>query len=235
MKKILIFLIIPLLFISCNSSIDGEGMGNIEQEFATDVFSNLKINCNCDVTIIPSTVSKVVVESHQNLIDNLQIKSKKKDLEITESKNVDSYELYNVNVYVNEGISKIDLEKNANAKFSGTVRAEKLKLTVKDKSHLSEAHVQDIRNLELDMDKDAKVVLTGSAVNVKINSSGKSDANLSGLTAVDVDFKTKDYSSISLHVLKGMSGTASDNSQVLYTGDPKKDATEKDKARIQLK
>ncbi len=232
MKNFILIISAAILISSCSSSLDGEGAATAQKEFAVDRFSSAEINCNCDVTFIPSEISKVVIESHQNLIDNLEINSKGNDLVIKEKQSVGDYNLYNVNVYFSPQMDEIELNKQARMKISGTLKANEFSLDLNDQSSVNESFI-DIKDLDLDASDQTQIRMTGTVIKLDVSTSNESRAELSELLAVEVEFSAKDNSSLSIYAMKDLSGTASNNSQVSYKGDPNKNTTEKDRAFIQ--
>src|SRR5690606_24265125 len=231
MKNLIFILTSAMFILSCNSSLDGEGAATAQQEFAVDVFNSAEINCNCDVTFIPSEIPKVIVESHQNLIDNLEIQSKGKDLVIKEKQSVGEYNLYNVNVYFNPELEEIELNKQSKMKIAGTLKINEFYLDLNEQSSVNESFIE-IKDLEIDASNQAQIKMNGTVIQLDINTSDESRADLKDLQAVEIDFSAKDNSSLSVYAMKDLSGTASNNAEVDYRGDPNKDTTEKDRAII---
>ncbi|MBA5628325.1 GIN domain-containing protein [Moheibacter lacus] len=234
MKNIILLFSIATLAVSCSSGIEGEGAATAKKEFAVDHFTSLETHCNCEITLIPSDISKVVVESHQNLIDNMDIKTKGNDLVIKELKTVDNYDLYNVNVYFNPNLSEVELNNQSKLKTSGTLKADQFSFEINDQSSITETFL-DIKNLDLDVSDQTQIKMTGTAINVEINAYDESRTDLTELQAVEIDFHAKDNASLSIYAMKDLKGTAKDNAQVSYKGDPNKNTTEKDRAIIQKK
>jgi hypothetical protein len=232
MKKLILLNLGLLGIISCSSGIEGEGAATANKEFPIENFTSLDIECNCELTLIPAPTTKVVVESHQNLIDNLVVELKGKDLEIKENTKVSSADLYNVIVYFNPELTEIELNNQAKMKVSGTLKAEKFAIEVNDQSNIQETFVE-VTDMKLDISDQTMVNLTGTIINLDLKSSDESKADLTGTQAVDVKFSASGNSQLSLYPMKNLSGKATDNSEVYYKGDPKKDTTEKDKAKIQ--
>src|SRR5690606_28332926 len=87
-------------------------------------------------------------------------------------------------------------------------------------------------DLEIDASNQAQIKMNGTVIQLDINTSDESRADLKDLQAVEIDFSAKDNSSLSVYAMKDLSGTASNNAEVDYKGDPNKDTTEKDRAII---
>ncbi|NLN32427.1 MAG: hypothetical protein GX159_02365 [Flavobacteriaceae bacterium] len=231
MKNLIPIITLAFIMMSCNSALDGEGTATATQEYAVEGFDSAEINCNCDVTFIPSETSKVVVESHQNLIDNLDIRSKGRNLVLKEKTSVGDYDLYNVLIYFTPELDEIELNKQARMRISGTLKANEFSLDLNDQSSVSESFI-DIKNFDLDLSEQSSARMSGTVIKLDVNTSNESRAELSDLQAVEVEFSTKDNSHLSIYAMKDLSGTASNNSQVSYKGDPNKNTTEKDRAFI---
>lgn len=234
MKNLLFTISAALTLISCGSGLEGEGAATAKKDFAVDSFTSIEANCNCDITIIPSETQKVVVESHQNLIDNLELTSKRGNLVINEKSKVGEYALYNVNIYSPAALNEIELNDQSRMKISGTLKAEKFKIDANDQSIISESYV-DFKELELNLSDQSNATMTGTAINLDVESSNQAIGNLTELQSVEIDFTAKNQSNLSLWVMKDLSGEASDNAQVSYKGDPNKDTKETGQAIINQK
>lgn len=234
MKKLILFFAIFIGILSCNSSIEGEGPATMTQEFAVDEFNTLEIDCNCDVTLIPSEKLEVVVESHQNLIENLSLSSKRNTLKIEENAPVSKYSLNNVNIYFNSELKKIKLSGETRMEVSGTLKSEDLEVELKNNSDWTQTFIE-VKNLKLNANDNSLLQLGGTVIDLKVRSFNNSNVNISSLQAVEIDFESKDNSELSLQVMKKLKGTAYGNSVVFYQGDPVKDISEKDKGSIKQK
>lgn len=234
MKTNAIILSIFIFFISCQSKIDGEGNANSVQEYVLDVFNEIEVNCNCNITLIPSKQSQAIIESHENLVQNFEVNLKNKKLSLKENKQVNKFNLYNINVYYNSELEKINLGKNTKLKHSGTLKSEKVKINISDSANIFDTYV-DLKNLDLNLTDKSRITMTGTAINQNIFITHESIADLSNLQGVSINFKSKKNSELTIHALKDLSGTAYDNSKISYFGDPKKNISEKDRAIIQNK
>ncbi len=231
MKKLLLMPIVSILFISCNMGLNGEGAATSKKEFPLTDYQSIEANCNCDITLIPSNNPKVVVESHQNLIDNLEINVNGNNLKIKEKSKVDQFDLYHVVVYSPVSLNEIELNKQSRMKISGTLKADRFKIEAKDQSFLDQAYV-DIQDFEIELSDQAHLTITGTAINLDVDSSDQANGNFADLQTVDIKFKAEDNSNMSLYAMKNLSGEAQNNAQVSYKGDPNKNTTEKDRAFI---
>lgn len=233
MKKFILLSFATFTLLSCNSSIEGEGAATANQEFEIEAFNKIEINCNCDVTIIPSDSTKVVMETHQNLLENMAVDSKKNKLTIKEIKNVSNFKLNNLNIYVTD-LQEIKLNRQAKLKISGTLKTDKIQIETNDQTSINQAYV-DFKELKLTAKDQSKIELSGLVINLDLQIHNQAQAHLEKLQVVDIEFSAKDNAIATINPLKSMSGKASGTSQVLYTGDPYKETQESDRALIQKK
>lgn len=229
------FLFITAIFlIGCQSKIEGEGTANSVQEYAVDIFNSIDVNCNCNLTLIPSEETKVVIESHENLIQNLKVNLKRSKLTIDEISTVEKFSLYNVNVYFNPELKNINLGQQSKMKVSGTMKAEEITINMSDEAILNDAFLE-LKKFDLEMNDQSQATINGTAIDQNISTNDESIADLSNLQGVDVEIKAKKNSNLTVNAMKKLSGTAYDNAKVYFLGDPKKDISEKDRATIQNK
>lgn len=232
MKKLSLLALFILGITSCSSGIEGEGAATTQKEMNLEAFSSLEISCNCQLTLIPSTTPKLMIESHQNLVDNLKVQLKGTNLKISELSKVKSSDLYNVNLYYSPELQEIELHDQAKMKVSGTLKSEKFSIEANDQANIQETFVE-ITDLKLSISDQSLVNLTGTIIDLNLSSSDQSKADLTGTQVVDIRFDASDNSHLSVYAMKNLSGKATGNSEVYYKGNPKKDTTEKDLAKIQ--
>lgn len=234
MKTKAFLLIIIIFLIGCQSKIEGEGNANSIQEYAIDTFSLLDVKCNCNLTLIPSQETKVVIESHENLIQNLKVNLKRNKLTIEEISTVEKFSLYNVNIYFDPQLKNINLGQQTKMKISGTMKAKEIIMNLSDNAILNNAYLE-LKTFDLEMNDQSQATINGTAIDQNISTNDESIADLSNLQGVDVKIKAKKNSNLTVNAMKSLSGTAYDNAKVYFLGDPKKDISEKDRATIQNK
>lgn len=233
-KLLALILTIALCTFSCQSNIEGEGNATFSEEIKIQNFDKLVVECNCNLILIPAEEPKIIIESHQNIIENAVVHSNSKKLIINEKKEVKDFDLYNVMVYFSKEINEINLEENTKMNVAGVLKSEELKLKIADRSEINQS-AMEIRDFELKAEGHTKVNINGSGIQVKIKASDHSKINLSDFKIVDADFEAKDNSELNLNVMKTLNGKASNHSKVVYEGNPVKNISEKDLANVRQK
>lgn len=232
MRILIGFLSFLVFFISCNGSIEGEGLATEQKTIALDEFEELKVDCNCQLTLIPSETPRIIVESHLNLIQNLKIDSKSTKLNIGENKKVGKYNLYEIQIYFKPGLNQIELSQKTKMKIAGTLQAKRLKIELKEASQIDQSFIET-KELDLSMKDLSKASISGLAENLTLKASEESQTDLVKLNSKNIVFNTKDKAIAYLNPEKRLEGTAYDESKVFYLGDPTKSTTENGKAIIQ--
>lgn len=230
-----LLLVMSFVLISCGpSSIEGEGLADQSAELTLDDFHKIDATCNCVITIIPSDSSKVVIESHQNIIDNLDLKSAKGTLKIKEKASVTESSLYNVNVFVKPTLEEISLNGSTTMKISGAIKTDKFKLSASNQSRITESYL-DVKDLIIEAYDQVEATLTGSSITLDAKTENSSIMDLSGLPVNEIIFSASENSKLDLYPRKSLKGKASDNALVTYLGDPTKETQVSGRAEINKK
>ena len=187
--------------IGCQSKIEGEGNANSIQEYAIDTFSLLDVKCNCNLTLIPSQETKVVIESHENLIQNLKVNLKRNKLTIEEISTVEKFSLYNVNIYFDPQLKNINLGQQTKMKISGTMKAKEIIMNLSDNAILNNAYLE-LKKFDLEMNDQSQATINGTAIDQNISTNDESIADLSNLQGVDVKIKAKKNSNLTVNAMK---------------------------------
>lgn len=231
MKNTLLFGLLALALTSCSSSIDGEGAATVQKEFTANTIKDLDVSCNCNVILVPGNKSGVKVESHQNIIDNLEVEAKDTSLKIKEKSNVDQYSAYDVYVYVTRDLENIAIEKQTSLTTSGTLNVDKLDLTATDQSRINQTFLIT-NNFDLKAEDQSNIMLEGTAGSMKIKAYGESKLNLFKYEVNEADFTTDDNALLDINARQTLSGSAKGNSIVNFMGDPNKETKISDRAQV---
>ena len=101
MKKLFLLFSISFCLISCKNGIVGEGTADLAQDYKISNFTEIEANGIFKLMLVESDSTYVSVQTHENLIQNMDISNSGNTLKISEKKDVDSFESYEVYVYYN--------------------------------------------------------------------------------------------------------------------------------------
>ena len=231
MKKIFLYGLFTFLLASCTSTIDGEGAATAEKEYPASTIKDLSISCNCNVIMVPGNKTGVKVDSHQNLIDNLEVEAKDNSLKIKEKSNVNQYSAYDVYVYVTRDLEKLNVNKQTSLTTSGTLNVDKLDLIVKDQARINQTFLIT-NNFNLQADNQTNIMLEGTAATMKIKAYGEAKLNLFKYEVNEANFTTDDNAMLDINARQTLYGSAKGNSIVNFLGDPNKDTKISDRAQV---
>lgn len=231
MKKTLTLSFLGLILFSCSSSIDGEGAAVEQKSFTVDHISNIEVKCNCNVTLIPGNEVGVKIESHQNIIDNLEVESKKGNLTIKESKDVNEFSAYDVFVYVTRDLNEISLKGQTIINVSGTLAVDDLNMKTSNQAKVERFNLIT-NNLKLSTSDQSFVTLTGSSISLIYKGSNQSKVNLFDFETNDAQVYTSDNAILDINSRKSLAGSAKGNSIITYVGEPQKSTKVSDNAQV---
>lgn len=231
MKKIILLGFLGLVATSCSSSIDGEGTATAQKEYTADNIKDLSVSCNCNVILVPGNKSGVKVESHQNIIDNLEVEAKNNAVTIKEKSNVDHYSAYDLYVYVTRDLEKIDVNKQTSLTTSGTLNVDELTMSAKDQARINQTFLIT-NNFDLKAEDQSNIMLEGTAGTMKVKAYGESKLNLFKYEVNEANFTTDDNALLDINARQTLYGSAKGNSIVNFMGDPNKDTKIADRAQV---
>ena len=231
MKKTLLFGLLAVIATSCSSSIDGEGAATAQKEYTANNIKDLSVSCNCNVILVPGNKSGVKVESHQNVIDNLEVEAKDTSLKIKEKSNVNQYSAYDVYVYVTRDLKNLSIEKQTSLTTSGTLNVDELSLSVAGQSLISKTFLIT-NNLDLKADNQTNITLEGTADAMKVKAYGDAKLSLFKYEVNEADITTDDNVILNINARNTLYGSAKGNSIVNFMGDPNKDTKIADRAQV---
>ncbi|MFV0194961.1 DUF2807 domain-containing protein [Empedobacter falsenii] len=231
MKKIFLLGFLGLVATSCSSSIDGEGAATAQKEYTADNIKDLSVSCNCNVILVPGNKSGVKVESHQNIIDNLEVTANNQTLSIKEKSNVDQYSAYDLYVYVTRDLEKIDVNKQTSLTTSGTLNVDELEMNVTDQARISQTFLIT-NDFNLKADDQTNIMLEGTAGTMKVKAYGEAKLDLFKYEVNEANFTTDDNALLDINARQTLYGAAKGNSIVNFMGDPNKDTKVTDRAQV---
>jgi len=196
-------------------------------------FNKVDLKGNFRVFYVKDTLNMVSVDTYPNIFKNLEFKVKDQTLSISEKKKTEGVDMNNITLYSKNSLSQIAMRDSAdmtistqmsetefelslmdNAKFSGSILANKAKITMDDKSRAN--------LLGRTIDADVAIRDTASII-----------APYWYVENLNLDSKNENYTEISIG--KNLQGKISNTSKLLYYGDPIKKIEVKDKANIEQK
>lgn len=231
MNKFILFLPIFLLIYSCNSSLTGEGDANIAQDYQVEAFDAIEAKGKFKLILIPNDSSYISVQTHQNLLDNMDIYAQNKTLNIGEKTDVDSFESYVVYLYFDKQLDDIELHNKVYLESSEQLSFDKLEISANDETTVKQFAV-DVKEMKIEANEKADVEITGSASTLDLKAKKYANVSLGDLKVKVMDVDMSGESEVLANVNKKLTGRVLENSTLTYVGSPQKDVEVKDNGEI---
>lgn len=232
MKKILyltIVLVIAICFSSCNISIVGEGkISNKDSVFAKP-FQNVVVRGNFQAVFVKGDKAAVRMESHENILQNIEIKIVGDDLLISEKNNVERTEIYKITI-TSAVFNEISIHGNVQAESSGLLNQEKMKIVLEDNSKCMATLA--LSELDVSMSENANANFSGSSAEMSLDISDNASLIAPLFSVSNADCSLTENASVQLMVLQTLDGSGSGNSVFQFVGNPNKDYTTKEQASL---
>ncbi|MRJ10707.1 hypothetical protein EDL98_06370 [Ornithobacterium rhinotracheale] len=232
MKKIVLLSALGFSLFSCQQSITGEGSADMAQDYNVQNFDKIDAKGMFKITLIENDSAYISVQSHENLIENLDIATKGNTLNIKEKKEVDGFESYNVYIYYNHPIEEIDLAGKVLAESAGIFRGNKLEISTKDEAKVNQFSV-NLKELDAEAKDQSEMTISGVSTKLDVEGKNLSTINFDKLNTTVAKVELSDEAKAKLDVQNELSGKIANNTSLEYSGNPKKDVDVKDRAKIQ--
>ncbi|MGO1751534.1 MAG: GIN domain-containing protein [Psychroflexus sp.] len=240
--KYVLYAVLAFSFFSCqtvskitgNEKIDGAGPV-ISKEIAINQLEEIDISNSWEVKLIKSSTSKIVIKTHQNIIDLSEITTDKNMFKISFQEQIGKVDQKTIEIYYTQHLESIDLSATANLSADDEVSldqldidlssASKLKLKVRTKSLSIETSSSSTADLQIQSNKLEIDASSGSRVTAKINgksitaeaSSGSSiKLNGSATTLKSSTSSGSEINAADLNVKKIIASASSGSSQKLF-------------------
>lgn len=213
----LVFLIIAIVFSSCQPCMDGQGeITTVTRELKD--FSKLKINIPADVFLIVGGEPSIIIKTHENIIQKINSKVRGKTLHIDADRCIGSVDKLRVEIVINE-LSDISLNGSGSIKSTSKINTDKLSIEINGSGDIGLDLLAN--SIDSKINGSGDIILDGTTKNLRVKINGSGDFKGLSLqsynTAVEVNGSggVKVNSKTTLYVDVKGSGS------VKYMGNPK--------------
>lgn len=202
--KYVLYAVLAFSFSSCqtvskitgNEKIDGEGPV-ISKEITISQLKEIDISNSWEVELNKSSASKVIIKSHQNIIDLSEITTDNNTFKISFEDQIGKVDNKTIEVYYNNELEVIDLSASAS-------------LTANDEVNLDQ--------LEIDLSSASKLKLKVRTKSLSVETSSSADANIHAISD-ETDLDASSGSDIDLQIEgQSISADASSGSDIRIEG-----------------
>lgn len=232
MKKNLLLLLLSVILFSCEKTITGEGPADIAQDYQVNNFTKIKAKGMFKLMLLNSDSSYVSVQTHKNLIDNVEISTTGNTLNIDEKKEVEGFESYEIYVYYSKPLTEIEIDGKILAQLGGTLIGNKLDIKTQSGAGIDQFNIA-VKELTIKAQDKSTIHIEGESTKLKLDTKNLASADLQQLATNVTEVDLKDESQAKVKVENELKGRILNNASLEYTGNPKKDVDIKDRGKIQ--
>jgi len=182
--------------VSFNNGVEGSGHVTTLRFDVSD-FNSVEVGGVFQVEIVAQKDFGVQVQADENLLQYIKVE-------------------------VEDGILKIESDKNLKSKSPIRIRISAPNIERLEASGVSRVTVADLKNASLDVDTSgaSKIVIAGETETLNVHVSGASNVDAENLKAVNGFVEANGASHVSVNVADTLKADASGASRVIYTGNP---------------
>ena len=190
----------------------------VSKDIKVEEFVNLNLDGKFRAFYIKSDSSFVNVETYKNVGDNLKIKVKDKTLSITESRETEGVDFYNVTIYSKYNLEKVSMTQTSELNISSEIKTDNFRLNLKNSAKFIGS--VNSRRAEIDMTEKSRANFLGKTKDVvlKISDTASLIAPYWMINHLKIESKNGNYAEV--NVKDSLKGTVQNTAKLTYYNDP---------------
>ncbi|ATC35494.1 DUF2807 domain-containing protein [Elizabethkingia anophelis] len=196
-------------------------------------FNKLDINGKFKVFYVQNSKNMVSVETYPNVFDNLKIEVKDKTLYISEKSKTEGVDMYNITLYSKNNLESIAMADSTDITISSQMSVPAFKLKIKDNAKFMGSVLAN--KADITMTNKAKANLLGRTLdaNIAISDTASIISPYWYINNLNITSKNGNYSEFSVD--DELNGSIGNTSELVYYGNPQKKIKVQDKAKLEQK
>ena len=190
----------------------------ISKDIKVEEFVNLNLDGKFRAFYIKSDSSFVNVETYKNVGDNLKIKVKDKTLSITESRETEGVDFYNVTIYSKYNLEKVSMTQTSELNISSEIKTDNFRLNLKNSAKFIGS--VNSRRAEIGMTEKSRANFLGKTKDVflKISDTASLIAPYWMIDHLKIESKNGNYAEV--NVKDSLKGAVKNTAKLTYYNDP---------------
>lgn len=232
MKRNIYLFILTFIFAlsACKDSIKAEGESRVVRDFRVQNFDEISADGRFKMILIPNDSSYVSVQSHENLIENLDIYVRNKTLHVKEKKQVENFESYVVYLYFND-IKEVAIAGKILLEASETLFFDDFELNTADASIVQQFELSS-KEANISVLDKSEVEIQGEVSKLKLKAKDYAKVDLLALETKIMEVDLGGNADVEVNVKDELSGRILQNSSLKHDGNPIKSIEVKENAEI---
>ncbi len=214
--KNLIYTVLIFSLFSCGK-VSPEG-DIVSKDFKVEDFVNLNLHGKFRAFYIKSDSSFVNVETYKNVGENLKIKVKDKTLTISESRETEGVDFYNVTIYSKYNLEQVSMSESVELNISSEIKTDNFRLNLKNSAKFIGS--VNSRRAEVEMTEKSRANFLGKTKDavLKISDTASIIAPYWTIDHLKVESKNGNYAEV--NVKDSLKGTVKNTSKLTYYNKP---------------
>lgn len=214
--KNLIYIVLLISLFSCGK-VSPKG-DIVSKDIKVEDFVNLNLNGKFRAFYIKSDSSFVNVETYKNVGENLKIKVKDKTLTISEGRETEGVDFYNVTIYSKYNLEQVSMTESAELNISSEIKTDNFKLTLKNNTKFIGS--VNSRRAEVDMTEKSRANFLGKTKGavLKISDTASIIAPYWMIDHLNIMSKNGNYAE--LNVKDSLRGSIKNTAKLTYYNEP---------------
>ena len=196
-------------------------------------FSKLDLKGKFRVFYVQSPHNFVNVETYPNFFDNLNIEVKDKNLSITEKRETDKVDFYNITIYGKNPFDVIKIADSVELNISSQMKVENFALHLKDNAKFIGSVISE--KAEIEMTNKSRANLLGKTTLAKLNIKDTASIISPYWYIKDLEIDSRNGNYAELNVDEEIKGKIGNTSKLVYYGNPSKKLKVTEKATLENK
>lgn len=229
--KNLLYLLLIFALISCGE-ISPKGVVE-SKEVPLEDFEKVDFAGKFTVFYVHDTVNFAAIDTYPNVFDNLDFKVKNGTLSIKEKRGTKGVDMYNITLYSKKGLSNISLKDSTDMTISSQMAETEFTLSLSDQAKFSGSILAN--KVKISMDKKSRANILGKTIDAEIAIQDTASIIAPYWYVENLSVQSKNGNYTELSVAQNLNGRISNTAKLLYYGNPEKKIEVKDKAQIEQK
>ncbi|KIA83531.1 hypothetical protein OA84_08475 [Kaistella solincola] len=214
--KNLFFLLLSFSILSCGKV---RPKGDISSTDAkVEDFVNLNLDGKFRAFYVKGDSSYVNIETYRNVSKNLKLKVKNKTLNITESRETEGVDFYNVTIYSKYNLEKVSASNSVELNISSEIKTDNFRLNLKNNAKFIGS--VNTRRAEVEMNQKSRANFLGKSAEavLKVSDTASIIAPYWMINSAKISAKNGSYTEI--NVTDSLKGSVEKTAKLTYYGDP---------------
>ena len=214
--KNLIYIILIFSLFSCGKiAPKGDIVSN---DIKVEDFVNLNLHGKFRAFYIKSDSSYVNVETYKNIGDNLKIKVKDKTLTISEKRETDGVDFYNISIYSKYNLEQVSMSESVELNISSEIKTDNFRLNLKNNAKFIGS--VNSRRAEVEMTQKSRANFLGKTKDavLKISDTASIIAPYWIIDHLKIDSKNGNYAEV--NVKDSLKGNIKNTAKLNYYNEP---------------